>query len=211
MRQQSIAVLPTPMISTRSPIVSMCPKATDSSQSMPMWMRSVSWRPGSSSSLPLGAPEPTNTASKPPASSSSLMLSTGRVEPQRRRPCRGSCRSPRRARSAGRRNDGMLRAHQAAGLAVLLEDRDLVAERHQVVGDRERGRAGADAGDALAVLARGRLRQPVGDVALAGRRRRASGGRSRPACPRRGRGGRPARRAGRRRARGCRGTRSTRG
>ena len=37
-RQQSIAVLPTPMISTRSPIFSMCPKATDSSQAMPMWM-----------------------------------------------------------------------------------------------------------------------------------------------------------------------------
>ncbi len=37
LRQQSIAVLPTPMMSTRSPIESMCPKAIDSSQSMPMW------------------------------------------------------------------------------------------------------------------------------------------------------------------------------
>ena len=37
-RQQSIAVLPTPMMSTRSPIFSMWPKATDSSQAMPMWM-----------------------------------------------------------------------------------------------------------------------------------------------------------------------------
>ena len=35
-RQQSMAVLPTPMISTRSPIVSMCWNATDSSQAMPM-------------------------------------------------------------------------------------------------------------------------------------------------------------------------------
>ncbi len=35
-RQQSIAVLPTPMINTRSPISLTCPKATDSSQSMPM-------------------------------------------------------------------------------------------------------------------------------------------------------------------------------
>ncbi len=35
-RQQSMAVLPTPMISTRSPILSRWPKATDSSQSMPM-------------------------------------------------------------------------------------------------------------------------------------------------------------------------------
>ena len=37
-RQQSMAVLPTPMIRTRSPILSMCPNATHSSQSMPMWM-----------------------------------------------------------------------------------------------------------------------------------------------------------------------------
>ena len=35
-RQQSIAVLPTPMIRTRSPIESVWPKATDSSQSMPI-------------------------------------------------------------------------------------------------------------------------------------------------------------------------------
>ena len=40
-RQQSIAVLPTPMISTRSPMQPMWPNATDSSQVMPIWMRSV--------------------------------------------------------------------------------------------------------------------------------------------------------------------------
>ena len=75
-RQQSIAVLPTPMISTRSPILSRCLNATDSSQSMPMWMlASPSARPGSFSSLPFGAPLPTNTASKPPVSSSVFMLS----------------------------------------------------------------------------------------------------------------------------------------
>ena len=38
------------------------------------------------------------------------------------------------------------------GDGELLENRDLVAERHQIVGDRERGRPRADAGDALAVL-----------------------------------------------------------
>ena len=63
-RQQSIAVLPTPMIRTLSPIDSICPKATDSSQSIPMWMLAEpSWRPGRSSSLPRGAPMPTKTAS----------------------------------------------------------------------------------------------------------------------------------------------------
>ena len=41
-RQQSMAVLPTPMINTLSPIESMWPKARDSSQSIPMWIRSVS-------------------------------------------------------------------------------------------------------------------------------------------------------------------------
>ena len=77
-RQQSMAVLPTPMMSTRSPIFSMWPKATDSSQAMPMWMlAAAASRPGRFSSLPLGAPEPTNTASKPPWASSSRMLFTG--------------------------------------------------------------------------------------------------------------------------------------
>ncbi len=76
-RQQSIAVLPTPMISTRSPIRSMCLKATDSSHWMPMWMLAApASRPGSLSSLPFGAPLPTNSASKPPVSSSFRMLST---------------------------------------------------------------------------------------------------------------------------------------
>jgi len=41
-RQQSIAVLPTPMMSTRSSIAVTWPKATDSSQSMPMWILSES-------------------------------------------------------------------------------------------------------------------------------------------------------------------------
>ena len=67
-RQQSMAVLPTPMISTRSPTLSVWPNAIDSSQSMPMWIRSLSWRPGMSRSLPRGAPVPMNTASKSCAS-----------------------------------------------------------------------------------------------------------------------------------------------
>ena len=79
----------------------------------------------------------------------------------RRRPCRGCSRSPRRARCSGRRNAGMLMRIRPPGLRQLLEDRDLVAERHQIVGDRERRRARADERDALAVLARRRLRQQV--------------------------------------------------
>ena len=75
-RQQSMAVFPTPMTSTFSSMEFVCPKATDSSQSMPIWMWSVSYRPGRRSSLPRGAPEPTKTASKS-CSSSHFMLSTG--------------------------------------------------------------------------------------------------------------------------------------
>ena len=46
------------------------------------------------------------------------------------------------ARQAERRD---VRAHQPAGRRELLEDHDLVAERRQIVGDRQRRRAGADA------------------------------------------------------------------
>ena len=75
-RQQSIAVLPTPMISTRDPISVTWPNATDSSQSMPMKICESlsSWRPGMSSSLPRGAPTPTKMASKPSASSERMLV-----------------------------------------------------------------------------------------------------------------------------------------
>jgi hypothetical protein len=52
------------------------------------------------------------------------------------------------------------------GSPELLEDRHLVAERHQVVRDRQRGGAGADAGDALAVLLRRGLGRRGGIIAL---------------------------------------------
>src|SRR5262249_12208416 len=60
---------------------------------------------------------------------------------------------------------GDVRAHEAARLGELLEDRDAVAERHEVVGDGQRRRPGADAGDAAAVPLAGRARQPPRDVA----------------------------------------------
>ncbi len=76
-RQQSMAVLPTPMIRTRGSIFSTCPKCTLASHSIPMWTcAGASQRPGMSSSLPFGAPLPTKTASYS-SSSSAFMLSTG--------------------------------------------------------------------------------------------------------------------------------------
>src|SRR5579863_2894081 len=57
-----------------------------------------------------------------------------------------------------------IRAHQAAGYPELFEYRDLVAQRQQIVRDRERGRARAYAGDALTVLFTGRFGKPRRDV-----------------------------------------------
>ena len=51
--------------------------------------------------------------------------------------------------------------HQAAGSRQLLEDRGRVAERHQVVGDRQRRWTRADEGDLLPVLFGGCPRQQV--------------------------------------------------
>src|SRR5207248_3105594 len=54
--------------------------------------------------------------------------------------------------------------HQPTGLRQLLVNDDGVAERHQVVGDGERGWTGADQRDALAILFLWRLRNEIGDV-----------------------------------------------
>ncbi len=63
----------------------------------------------------------------------------------------------------------MLMRISPPGSAELLEDHDLVAERHEVVGDGERGRSGADERDALAVLLAGAFGRQVADiVALVG-------------------------------------------
>ena len=107
-RQQSMAVLPTPMISTFLPMVLMCSKATDSSQVMPMWMLAPpSLRPGSDSSLPLGAPAPTNTASNPPLSNISRIDLTGWLS-FKSTPMSTICAISSFSTSAGRRNEGML-------------------------------------------------------------------------------------------------------
>ena len=55
----------------------------------------------------------------------------------------------------------------AAGVRLrAVEHHDLVAERRETARHRERGRTGADAGDALAVARRDEPRQLVGDVVL---------------------------------------------
>lgn len=52
----------------------------------------------------------------------------------------------------GQAEGGDVRAHEASGLIELFEDGDLVAERHEIVRDRERRGASANAGDALAIF-----------------------------------------------------------
>ena len=97
----------------------MWPKATASSQSMPMWMRSpASWRPGMSRSLPRGAPVPTNTASKPACRRAAPSGSRPACCNGSRRPYRGSSRSRRRARLRGQPERRDVGAHQPAGLGV---------------------------------------------------------------------------------------------
>jgi hypothetical protein len=64
----------------------------------------------------------------------------------------------------GQAKRGDVRAHQSAGLVVLLEDRDLVAERHEIIGDGERRRSRADAGNSSSILLAWNGGQPVADV-----------------------------------------------
>ena len=202
-RQQSIAVLPPPSTTTRRPILSMWPNETLESQSMPIWMCSAaSLRPGMSRSRPRGAPQPTKTASQSWLSSVFRLLtcSPKRVSTPISR-IRSTFFVGDRLRQAEARD---LRAHHAAALDVAVEHHAVIAERHQVAGDGQRGRAGADEGDALAVLLARDLRADTGGCRPCCRRRRASAGRSPPAPSRPGRAGRRARRDGRRCARGCR-------
>ena len=155
-RQQSIAVLPTPMISTRSPIDFDVPERHrlepgDADVD-------VGGALGAAGQLQLLALRARRCRRTPhrsrPWSSSSFRLLTGWLS-FRSTPMSTICAISSLStvgRQPERRDVG---AHQAARLAVLLEDRDLVAERHEVVGHRERGAAGADAGDRLPFLSLG--------------------------------------------------------
>ena len=58
-----------------------------------------------------------------------------------------------------------VRPHEAARPVVLLEDRDLVAEGHEVAGDSQRRGARAHAGDPLPVLLLWDLREAGRDIA----------------------------------------------
>ena len=111
-----------------------------------------------------------------------------------------------------------LRPDHAAGARVLVEHGDFVAERREVARHGERGRAGADAGDLLAVrvglfVCRDLFLIVVVVLVIGGDALQAADGDrlglGRRSLPRRGRGGTRARTGGRRCGRGFPGTRST--
>ena len=104
-----------------------------------------------------------------------------------------------------------VRAHEPAGTIERFEDHALVAQRREIVRDRQRRAAGSDQRDAAAVLAFDAAAAAASRCHLDNPPRRASSGKSRRASPRRARGGTRARTAGRKRGRGCRGRRSIRG
>jgi hypothetical protein len=125
---------------------------------MPMCTRSLSWRPGSSSSLPLGAPEPDEHGVEFPRIEQLPHAPDRRVQLQVRAHVDdvADLLVEHLGGQPERRDVG---AHQTARHRELLEYRDLVAQRQQVVRDGERCGTRADAGDALAVLLARRLGQ----------------------------------------------------
>ena len=61
---------------------------------------------------------------------------------------------------------GDLAADHAAGARVAIIHHAVIAERGEIAGHGQRGRTGADQGDALAIVRRSRFRQARADVAL---------------------------------------------
>ena len=202
-RQQSIAVLPPPSTTTRLPILSIWPNETLESQSMPIWML----RRGL-----LAAREVEVAAARRAGADEDRVVRPRRGAPSGFRcvvrsgyrccRCRRCSRPPRRSppRAGGSAGSGCGSCRRRARSPSKMDD--LVAERREVAGDRQRGRPGADQRDALAVPCHRGLGQEAARRRPCCRRRPASAGRSPPARPRRGRAGRPARRGGRRCGRG---------
>ena len=149
-RQQSMAVLPPPSTITRWPILSMWPNETLESQSMPMWMLARGL---------LAARQVEVAAARRAGAHEDRVVALGQQGLQAVDPLA----EPQLDAEAGDVADLLvdhlfgqaeardLAADHAAGLGVAVEDGDLVAEGRQVAGHGQRGGAGADQGDALAV------------------------------------------------------------
>ena len=197
-----MAVLPPPSTITRLPIVLTWPNDTEASQSMPMWMlaggllaaRNLQVAPARRAA----ADEDRVIALRHQRLHRFDALVVPEVHAQVE-DVAGLLVDHRLGQAEARD----LGADEAAGLGLAVEHRDVVAERSQVARHRQRGRAGADAGDALAVLrarpwACARRRRPSWSAATRFRRQIATGSGFPRCSPRPGRAGRPARRGGRR-------------
>ena len=160
----------------------------DSSQSMPIWMRSLSRRPGMSRSLPRGAPLPTKTASK------SSLEQRSEAANRRVRSRRSTPMSMMVAISSSRTSSGQaelrdIGAHQAARLAGLLEDDAVVAERQRGRGRRSarparrRCRRSACRSCSSGITGRRSAMSPRRSAATRFRRQIATGVPSIPAAP----------------------------
>ena len=115
-----------------------------------------------SSSLPRGAPVPTKIASKP---SAEQRLHAGDVGVVANLDAHVENLVDLVHENGFRQAKGRdVGAHQAARPVVLFEHDDFVAQGHQVVRDRERGRPRADTGDALSVFLAGDLGKAIRDV-----------------------------------------------
>ena len=149
-RQQSIAVLPPPSTITRLPILSMWPNDTVESQSMPMWMfvgRFLAAREcrGRGRAARRSRRRPRRSLRRAAPSGCRCACRRGI-----RRRDRGCSRTPRRSPCrAGGTSESACASCRRRGVAV--EHDAFVAERREIARDGERGGAGADQRDALAV------------------------------------------------------------
>ena len=150
-RQQSIAVLPPPRTITRLPILSTCPKDTFDSQSMPIWMlAAASARPGNvevAAARRARADEDGVVAFRKDAGEAVDALAEARLDAAHVDDV-VDLLVDHGFRQAEARD---LAADHAAAARLRIVKDEFVAERREVAGDGQRGGAGADQGDALAV------------------------------------------------------------
>ena len=207
-RQQSIAVLPPPSTMTRLPIL-VDVAERDAREPVDADMDVARRPPGGRESRGRGraARRSRRKSHRNPASSSAFRLSIALAEMEFDAHI-GDVAAFLVDHRLGQAEARDLACASCRRLLVAVEHHEVVAERREVARHRQRGRAGADQRDALAVLLRRDAGQPARGCRPCCRRRRASGGRSPPAPPRPGRAGRPARKGGRRCGRGSRERRS---
>ena len=154
-RQQSMAVLPPPITTTRLPTVCTCSKATEVSQSMPMWMLACRFlATGDVEVLALGragADEDGVEAFLQQRVEALDLLAEARLDAHASDAV--DLLVEHASRAGGRRECWCASGRRPCG--SFSNSTHVIAERQQIARNGERGGAGADQGDALAVLRAG--------------------------------------------------------